>query len=94
MNKAIRVGNELFFDDPIDFPCSYAWRSYYRETMYGEYMPRLESESKEPSEPPEVIDYRVIKIHDKQLTRKVNDLEGAVKYLLAEKQKKHRGKTW
>lgn len=26
----------------IDYPCSYSWRAYYQETMYGEYLPALE----------------------------------------------------
>lgn len=29
-------------DNLIDFPCSYSWRAYYQETIYGEYLPALE----------------------------------------------------
>jgi len=29
-------------ENAIDFPCSYAWRSYYQEILYGEYLPSIE----------------------------------------------------
>ena len=74
-------------EDAFDFPMAYCWRAYYRETVYGEYLPLLEP----PNEPrpivnQQVIEHRVIKTHDRELTRKVLDHEGSIKYLL-EKQK-------
>jgi len=68
-------------ENAIDFPCSYCWRAYYEETFYGRYLPSIEPLAEEP-EIKEIIEHRVIKTHDKQLTRKVLDNEGAIKYIL------------
>lgn len=83
-------------ENAFDFPCSYAYRAFYQEMMYGEYLPSIEPNElilQDRQSP--VTEYRVVKVHDKQLTRKVNDLEGIIKYLLKkeeDKQKRHRGK--
>lgn len=44
------------FNDPnlFDFPCSYSWRAYYEETMYGRYLPALDPEVPE-RDPVEVV---------------------------------------
>ena len=34
--------------DEIDFPCSYSWRSFYEETLYGRYLPSIELPQEEP----------------------------------------------
>ena len=75
-------------EDAFDFPVAYCWRAYYREIMYGEHLPSIEPPREaSPLLNQQVIEHRVIKTHDRQLTRKVNDLEGAVKYLLDKKDK-------
>lgn len=53
------------------------------------YLPAIEPRQTEPAktEASQVIEYRVIKTHDRQLTRKVLENERAIKYLLG-KQKK------
>ena len=74
MNKDIDYRN-LF-----DFPCSPTYRGYEAE-LNGEYLPHIDMEEKPPQDV-EVIEYRMIKTHDRQLTRKVLDNENAIKYLL------------
>jgi len=77
-------------ENAIDFPCSYCWRAYYEETFYRRYLPSIEPPAEEQPKAEEyVVEHRIIKTHDKQLTQKANELEGAIKYLL-EKQKKPR----
>lgn len=84
--KAFIVNGEPHFEDPIDFPCSYSFRAYYRETMFGEYLPPLELR-----EPPQDVEVRHTYFHidnSRRITAKLNALGGAIKYLLQKEQQK------
>ena len=88
--KGIRVNNEVHFEDPVDFPCSYSFRAYYRETMFGEVLPDIEQKETMPQD----IEVRHTYFHvdnSRRITAKLNALDGAVKYLL-EKEKQKGGK--
>ena len=39
----------------IDFPCSYAWRAYYTETIDGIILPSIELPEPEETKPKEVV---------------------------------------
>jgi len=87
--KAFIVNGEPHFEDPVDFPCSYSFRAYYRETMFGEILPPLE-----PKEPPQDVEVRHIYHHidnTQRVMNRLDDLERPIKYLL-EKDKQKEGK--
>ena len=59
----------------FDFPCSYVWRAYYEETVFGRYLPALE-----PKELPPEAD----KVEPQWAKRQwsiVNQLRGMVQFL-------------
>lgn len=84
--KAFVVNGEPHYEDPVDFPCSYSFRAYYRETMYGEYLQPLEPRQK----PQQEVRYVYLHVdNSRRITSKLNALDNAVKYLL--KKEEHKG---
>ena len=41
-------------DNAIDYPTSYPWLAYYQETMYNEYLPRVEPPEPQPTTSQEI----------------------------------------
>ena len=77
----------------IDFPCSYSWRAYYQETFYGEYLPHIDMQET----PPQDVEIRYIhhNVNDtRRVFAKLNALDGAIKYLLKDKEKQKGGKGY
>jgi len=81
-------------ENAIDFPCSYSWRSYYQETFYGEYLPRIEPHTKieeQIKEPPAVVNIQVtpdqLKAY-KDLNRRIKTLETKMHIYFEERKQK------
>ena len=67
----------------IDFPCSYIWRAYYEETLYGRYLPPIEPSPYQGEVKPVIItrgltpkerdELNQLKAHALFLERKLNE---------------------
>lgn len=63
--------------EDFDFPCSYVWRAYYEETIYGRYLPALEVQDFPEKTEPHFVDTE----WTKRQWDKLNQLKGEVRHL-------------
>lgn len=76
----------------FDFPCSRTFREYESE-QFGEYLPHIDVQGK----PPQDVEIRYIhhNVNDtRRVFAKLNALDGAIKYLLKEREEQKGGKGY